>query len=86
MALRYSGSNVGVVLLLYCFHAVSFPSHGRKPTQPKLCTSLGPAAPRRDGVHERVVVYRRASTLCPQKLLDAAAESVDELFDRRGAI
>ena len=29
MALRYSGSNVGVVLLLYCFHAVSFPSHGQ---------------------------------------------------------
>ena len=26
MALRYGGSNVGVVLLLRCFHAVSFPS------------------------------------------------------------
>ena len=30
MALRYDGSNVGVVLLLHCFHAVSFPSHGVK--------------------------------------------------------
>ena len=30
MALRYDGSNVGVVLLLHCFHAVSFPSHHRK--------------------------------------------------------
>ena len=29
MALRYDGSNVGVVLLLHCFHAVSFPSHDR---------------------------------------------------------
>ena len=28
---------------------------------------LGPAAPRRDGVHERVVVCRRASALCPHK-------------------
>ena len=24
MALRYDGSNVGMVLLLHCFHAVSF--------------------------------------------------------------
>ena len=31
MALRYDGSNVGVVLLLHCFYAASFPSHGRKP-------------------------------------------------------
>jgi len=28
MALRYDGSNVRLVLLLHCFHAVSFPSHG----------------------------------------------------------
>ena len=27
MALRYGGLDVGVVLLLHCFHAVSFPSH-----------------------------------------------------------
>ena len=31
MALRYDGSNVVVVLLLHYFHAVSFPSHHRKP-------------------------------------------------------
>ena len=28
MVLRYDGSNVGMVLLLHCFHAGSFPSHG----------------------------------------------------------
>ena len=32
MALRYDGSNVGVVLLLHCFHAVSFPSNDRNTT------------------------------------------------------
>ena len=40
MALRYDGSNVGEVLLLHCFHAVSFPSHHRKTTQSKFCTSF----------------------------------------------
>jgi len=40
MALRYGGSDVGVVLLLHCFHAVSFPSHHRKPTQPKFGTDI----------------------------------------------
>jgi len=45
---------------------------------------LGPAAPRRDGVHERAVVCRRASSPCPNKLFDAAAESADGLVDRRG--
>ena len=29
IALRYDGSNVGMVLLLHCFHAASFPSHGQ---------------------------------------------------------
>ena len=29
MALRYDGSDVGMVLLLHCLHAVSFPSHGQ---------------------------------------------------------
>jgi len=47
---------------------------------------LGPAAPRRDGVHERVVVCRRAAALCPHKFLYVAAEGVDGLVCRRGII
>ena len=51
---------------------------------------LGPAAPRRDGAHERVVVCRRASTLCPQKffmLLPKASTNLpgaEALFDMNG--
>ena len=40
---------------------------------------LGPAAPRRDDIHERVVGCRRASTLSPQKFFYGAAESAEEL-------
>ena len=47
---------------------------------------LGPAAPRRDDVRERVVVCRRASTFRPHKFFDVAAESVDKLVARRGNI
>ena len=39
-----------------------------------------------DGVHERVVVCRRASTLCPHKFFYVFAEGVDGLVDRRGII
>ena len=51
---------------------------------------LGPAAPRRDGAHERVVVCRRASALCPHKLfmfLPKASTNLsvaEALFDLSG--
>jgi len=32
MALRYDGSDVWMLLLLHCYHAVSYPPRNRKPT------------------------------------------------------
>ena len=51
---------------------------------------LGPAAPHQDGVHERAVVCRRASTLCPHKFLMSLPKAstnfsiAEALFDLSG--